>query len=380
MVDLRRSAVIKVVGVGGGGVNAVNTMVAAGLDGVQFVAVNTDLQSLDASTAEIHVQIGGKLTKGLGAGADPAKGKDAAEESKDDIALALDGADMVFIAAGMGGGTGTGASPVVAELAKAKGALVVGVVSKPWSFEGPIRMRQAENGIELLRAKVDALIIVPNQRLLDIYDRALTLPESFQKANDVLKQGVLGIAGLITNPGLINLDFADVRTVMTNAGSAMMGIGTASGEERAIDAANDAISNPLLEENIQGATGLIVSVTGGPDMTLHEVNDAINIVRQSADPNANIIFGASIDEAKQGEVSLTVIATGFKKTILPPLTGGDIIETEIKMTAPPLVALRKEPELQPAGQRFAFFAETPEPALSSANPDDIDVPPFLRNR
>ncbi|MDR1452691.1 MAG: cell division protein FtsZ [Candidatus Margulisbacteria bacterium] len=380
MVDSRRSAVIKVVGIGGGGVNAVNTMVAAGLDGVQFVAVNTDLQSLDASTAEIHVQIGGKLTKGLGAGADPAKGKDAAEESKDDIALALDGADMVFIAAGMGGGTGTGASPVVAELAKAKGALVVGVVSKPWSFEGPIRMRQAENGIELLRAKVDALIIVPNQRLLDIYDRALTLPESFQKANDVLKQGVLGIAGLITNPGLINLDFADVRTIMTNAGSAMMGIGTAAGDDRAVDAANDAISNPLLEENIQGATGLIVSVTGGPDMTLHEVNDAINIVRQSADPNANIIFGASIDEAKQGEVSLTVIATGFKKTILPPITSGDIVETEIKMTAPPPTMLRKEPELQPAGQRFAFFDETPASALSSANPDDIDVPPFLRNR
>ncbi|GBR76038.1 cell division protein FtsZ [Candidatus Termititenax persephonae] len=369
------------VGVGGGGVNAVNTMVAVGLSGVQFVAINTDLQSLDASCADVHVQVGGKLTKGLGAGADPAQGRAAAEENKEDIAKSLDGADMVFITAGMGGGTGTGASPIVAEVARAKGALVVGVVSKPFVFEGQPRMRQAEDGIEQLRATVDALIIVPNERLLDIYDETMTFVESFAKANDVLRQGVLGIAGLITNPGLINLDFADIRTIMANSGSAMMGIGTATGADRALDAAQDAINNPLLEETMQGATGLVVSISGGPDMTLHEVNKAMGIIRKAADPGANIIFGTLIDEAKQGELTITVIATGFKKRAFPPFTVNDAVEVDSNGSVLPLLGRNTPPEV--VDKSFSF--KQPQPVLTNAAAGngsvlEFEVPEFLKGR
>ncbi|HEX6989833.1 MAG TPA: cell division protein FtsZ [Bacillota bacterium] len=306
-----RFAVLKVVGVGGGGNNALSRMIAAGLQGVDFIAINTDAQVLAASKAPERIQIGAELTRGLGAGADPEVGQRAAEESREDIAERLKGADMVFITAGMGGGTGTGASPVIAEVAKQLGALTVGVVTKPFSFEGRRRMRQAESGVEALREKVDTLIVIPNDRLLQVVDKNTSFQDAFRIADDVLRQAVQGISDLIAIPGLINLDFADVRTVMLNTGSALMGIGLASGDERAQKAAKEAISSPLLETSIDGAKGVLLNITGGPDLGLFEVNEAAQIVTEAADPDANIIFGAVIDESLGDAVRVTVIATGF---------------------------------------------------------------------
>src|ERR671939_41554 len=296
-------AVIKVVGVGGGGTNAVNRMVDAGLNGVEFIAVNTDAQALQMTDADIKLQIGGQLTRGLGAGANPEMGMAAANESRDEIKEALKGADMVFVTAGEGGGTGTGAAPIIAEIAKEEiGALTVGAVTKPFEFEGKKRMQQALEGIEKLRANVDTLIIVPNEKLLQAVERRTSVLEAFRMADDILRQGVQGITDLITIPGLINLDFADVRTIMRDAGSALMGVGTASGESRAADAAKTAITSPLIEESITGATGMLLNITGPEDLGLFEVNEAAQLAQNEADSNANIIFGAVVDESMRDEV------------------------------------------------------------------------------
>jgi cell division protein FtsZ len=302
---------IKVIGVGGGGNNAVNRMISAGLRGVEFLAVNTDAQALNGAMAPTKLQIGGKLTKGLGAGADPEVGERAAEESREELANALRGADMIFVTAGMGGGTGTGAAPIVAQVAKELGALTVGVVTKPFTFEGRKRQMQAERGIQNLKGKVDTLITIPNDRLLQVVDKKTSLVDAFRLADDVLRQGVQGISDLIAVPGLINLDFADVRTIMADTGSALMGIGVSRGESRAAEAARAAISSPLLETSIEGAKGVLLNITGGADLGLLEVNEAAEIISQAADPEANIIFGAVIDEAIQDEIRVTVIATGF---------------------------------------------------------------------
>src|ERR1700691_6509071 len=305
-------AVIKVVGVGGGGTNAVNRMVDAGLRGVEFIACNTDAQALAMCDADVKLNIGHELTKGLGAGANPEVGQGAASESRDEIKEALKGADMVFVTAGEGGGTGTGAAPVIAEIAKNEiGALTVGVVTRPFSFEGTQRARQAQEGIQRLRENVDTLIVIPNEKLLAIVERRTTILDAFREADNVLRQGVQGITDLITIPGLINLDFADVRTIMQDAGTALMGIGTAGGEGRTADAAKAAISSPLLEESVDGATGILLNITGGKDLGLFEVNDAAEIFQNEADANANIIFGAVIDDSMSDEVRVTVIATGF---------------------------------------------------------------------
>ncbi|MHB1420465.1 MAG: cell division protein FtsZ [Bacillota bacterium] len=304
---------IKVIGVGGGGSNAVNRMITAGLQGVEFISINTDAQALRLSQAESRLQIGSKLTKGLGAGANPDIGQKAAEESKDDLLKLLNGADMVFVTAGMGGGTGTGAAPIVAEVAKQVGALTVGVVTRPFTFEGKKRAEFAEKGIADLKAKVDTLIVIPNDRLLQVVDKQTSITEAFRIADDVLRQGVQGISDLITVPGLINLDFADVKTIMKETGTALMGIGRAGGEKRAAEAAKMAISSPLLETSIEGARGVLLNITGGPNLGLFEVNEAAEIIASAADPEANIIFGAVIDDKMDDEIRITVIATGFDK-------------------------------------------------------------------
>jgi cell division protein FtsZ len=305
-------AVIKVVGIGGGGTNAVSRMMDAGLKGVEFIGVNTDNQALMMTDADIKLNIGSELTKGLGAGANPDIGFAAAEESHDEIKESLKGADMVFVTAGEGGGTGTGGAPIVAEIARDEvGALTVGVVTRPFEFEGSKRAQQAEQGIRQLREKVDTLIVIPNERLLSMVERRTSILDAFREADNVLQQGVQGITDLITVPGLINLDFADVRTIMRDAGSALMGIGTASGENRAAEAAKNAVSSPLLEESVEGATGILLNITGGKDLGLFEVNEAAEIVTSAADKNSNIIFGSVIDEGMQDEVRVTVIATGF---------------------------------------------------------------------
>src|SRR5881394_1164110 len=312
MVESSYLAVIKVIGAGGGGTNAVGRMVDAGLRGVEFIAINTDVQALQACEADIKLSIGHQLTKGLGAGANPEIGGGAAAESRDDIKEALKGADMVFITAGEGGGTGTGAGPVIAEVAKQEiGALTVGVVTKPFDFEGSQRMRQAEEGIERLREQVDTLIVIPNEKLLAVVERRTSILDAFREADNVLRQGVQGITDLITIPGLINLDFADVRTIMHDAGSALMGIGSASGENRAAEAARNAISSPLLEQSVEGATGLLLNITGGGDLGLFEVNEAAEIIQSAAASDSNIIFGAVIDEGVADDLRVTVIATGF---------------------------------------------------------------------
>ncbi len=298
-------------GVGGGGTNAVNRMVDAGLTGVEFIAVNTDAQALMMSDADMKMHIGSAGTRGLGAGADPAVGHAAAQESRDELKEALKGADMVFVTAGEGGGTGTGAAPVVAELAREIGALTVGVVTKPFVFEGRKRSQQAEVGIENLRDRVDTLIVIENDRLLQVVEKKTSVVDAFRMADDILRQGVQGITDLITVPGLVNLDFADVRTIMRDAGSALMGIGEASGENRAAEAARAAVSSPLLETSIEGATGILLNITGGPEIGLFEVNEAAEVVTSAADQNANVIFGAVIDDAVGDDVRVTVIATGF---------------------------------------------------------------------
>src|SRR5215216_6012814 len=308
-------AVIKVGGVGGGGTNAVTRMVEAGVAGVEFIAVNTDAQALLMSEADVKIQIGSKRTRGLGAGADPDVGLAAATESRDELKEALKGADMVFVTAGEGGGTGTGGAPIVAELSKEVQALTVGVVTRPFTFEGRKRAQQAEQGISTLSEQVDTLIVIENDRLLQVVEKRTSIIEAFRMADDVLRQGVQGITDLITVPGLVNLDFADVRTIMSDAGSALMGIGAASGENRAAEAARAAVSSPLLEASIEGATGVLLNITGGSDLGLFEVNEAAEVVTGAADLNANVIFGAVIDENMHGKVRVTVIATGFDRAL-----------------------------------------------------------------
>ena len=354
-------AVIKVVGVGGGGTNAVNRMVDAGLRGVEFVSANTDAQALQMTEADIKLNIGHNLTKGLGAGANPEIGHGAAAESRDDIKEALKGADMVFVTAGEGGGTGTGAAPVIADIAKNEiGALTVGVVTRPFEFEGSTRSHQAEEGIQRLREVVDTLIVIPNERLLAVIERRTSILDAFKEADNVLRQGVQGITDLITIPGLINLDFADVRTIMHDAGSALMGIGSAAGESRAAEAAKAAISSPLLEEPVDGATGILLNITGGRDLGLFEVNEAAEIVNAASDPNSNIIFGAVIDEAMGDEVRVTVIATGFDHRG----RGG--------------FGARREEQRSPRdrGPRM----DRQQRSSLEISDDDIDIPPFLRDR
>jgi cell division protein FtsZ len=354
-------AVIKVVGVGGGGTNAVNRMVDAGLRGVEFIAVNTDAQALAMCDADIKLNIGHELTKGLGAGANPDIGQGAAAESRDDIKEALKGADMVFVTAGEGGGTGTGAAPVIAEIAKNEiGALTVGVVTRPFEFEGAKRAKQAAEGIQRLRENVDTLIVIPNERLLSIVERRTTILDAFKEADDVLRQGVQGITDLITIPGLINLDFADVRTVMQDQGSALMGIGTAGGEARSTEAAKAAISSPLLEESVDGATGVLLNITGGRDLGLFEVNEAAEIISTASAADSNIIFGAVIDEGMGDEVRVTVIATGFDSSRpvarLPRRTGR---------------------QAERGGGRDVTLDDRDRSALEISD-DEIDIPPFLR--
>src|SRR5213595_132358 len=349
-------AVIKVVGVGGGGTNAVNRMVDAGLKGVEFIAVNTDAQALQMTDADIKLQIGSELTRGLGAGANPEVGYAAANESRDDLKEALKGADMVFVTAGEGGGTGSGAAPVIAEIAKHEiGALTVGVVTRPFLLEGSQRARQAGDGIQRLREQVDTLIVIPNEKLLGIVERRTSILDAFREADNVLRQGVQGITDLITIPGLINLDFADVRTIMQDAGSALMGIGTAAGENRCAEAARVAISSPLLEESVEGATGIVLNITGPKDLGLFEVHDAAEIIQNAADANANIIFGAVIDEGMSDEVRVTVIGTGFDHR-------------------PGRAARREGRARRDRGPRID---ESQRSSLEISD-DEIDVPPFLR--
>ena len=358
------TATIKVIGVGGGGTNAVNRMVDSGIRGVEFVAVNTDRQALLLSKAVSKIQIGEKITRGLGAGANPDIGAQAAEESKSEITEALRGADMVFVTAGMGGGTGTGAAPIVAACAKEMGILTIGVVTKPFTFEGKKRLSQAERGIESLKSKVDTLVVIPNDKLLQIIDRKTSIVEAFKMADDVLRQGVQGISDLIAVPGLVNLDFADVKTIMLNTGIAHMGVGRASGESRAEDAAKQAIQNPMLESSIEGAKGIIINITGGPNLGLHEVNTAAELVQRSVDPEANIIFGAVIDESLDEDIVITVIATGFDKEVKPKI-GTIPTSNEI-------------PTSKPWGgdQKINTQPTRPEPI----NGNDLDIPSFLRNK
>lgn len=357
--EMESLAKIKVIGVGGGGSNAVNRMIENGVQGVEFITVNTDAQALHLAKSEHKLQIGDKLTRGLGAGANPDVGKKAAEESRELIANTLKGADMVFVTAGMGGGTGTGAAPVIAEIARECGALTVGVVTRPFTFEGRKRSTQAELGIEGLKEKVDTLIVIPNDRLLEIVDKKTPMLEAFREADNVLRQAVQGISDLIAVPGLINLDFADVKTIMTERGSALMGIGLATGENRAAEAARKAIMSPLLETSIEGARGVIMNITGGSNLSLYEVNEAAEIVISASDPDVNMIFGAIIDENLKEEIKVTVIATGFehKSSSIParkPATGASEAQDN------------RNGSLRPFGNQPSH--------------DQLDIPTFLRNR
>jgi len=367
-------AVIKVVGVGGGGVNAVNRMIEVGLKGVEFIAVNTDAQALLMSDADVKLDIGRELTRGLGAGSDPEVGRQAAEEHRDEIEEVLKGADMVFITAGKGGGTGTGGAPVVAEVAKSLGALTIGVVTRPFSFEGRRRSVQAEQGIQKLKDKVDTLIIIPNDRLLSVSNDKTSVLNAFKMADEVLLQGVQGITDLITTPGLINTDFADVKMIMTNAGSALMGIGHGSGESRAADAARQAIMSPLLEQSIDGARGVLFTITGGPDLTLFEVNEAAEIIHAAADPEANIIFGAVIDERMQSDIKISVIATGFDQTRPLRRIEQPIYKRQIESRPAERPVQQATPAPVPVGAR------APEEKDKKFDPDDLEVPSFLRRK
>ncbi len=376
-------AKIKVVGVGGGGNNAVNRMITSGLQGVEFIAINCDAQALLLSKAQNRIQIGEKLTKGLGAGANPEIGQKAAEESKEILIEQLRGADMVFVTAGMGGGTGTGAAPIVAECAREAGALTVGVVTKPFSFEGKRRMNQAEAGIVNLKDRVDTLITIPNDRLLQVIDRRTSMIDAFRIADDVLRQGVQGISDLISVPGLINADFADVKTIMSNAGSALMGIGTAKGENGAVAAAEAAIKSPLLEASIEGARGVLFNITGGKDLSLFDVTEASNIITEAVDPDANIIFGAVIDEKLDDEIRVTVIATGFNGKN-PALTGQSAIQTAGWKNSN--AAARKASEAKAPAKPVAPAAlPKEEPARSSIisgfpRDNSTEIPPWMQGR
>lgn len=402
-------AVIKVVGVGGGGVNALNRMIESGLRGVEFIAINTDAQALLMTEAHVKLDIGRELTRGLGAGADPEIGRRAAEDHADEIEAALKGADMVFVTAGEGGGTGTGAAPVVARISKSLEALTVGVVTRPFGFEGKRRAQQAEQGIETLRGEVDTLIVVPNQRLLEMVNKTVSVVEAFATADDVLRAGVQGITDLIITPGLINLDFADVRSVMKGAGSALMGIGTAKGEDRAIRAAELAVASPLLEANIDGAHGVLLSIQGASDLGLHEIAEAASLVQESVSPEANIIFGASIDDTLGDEVRITVIAAGFDggapkvnrverrpysapaaaaapaasgwfgnpvADSASPATAAIPVVDEAEVSEPAFFA--KEAEDQPEATPSETATTAPKQTNDGTWGDDLDIPEFLR--
>jgi cell division protein FtsZ len=381
-------AKIKVVGVGGGGNNAVNRMIVAGLQGVDFISVNCDAQALLLSKAQNRIQIGEKLTKGLGAGANPEIGQKAAEESREIIIEQLRGADMVFVTAGMGGGTGTGAAPIVAECAREAGALTVGVVTKPFSFEGKRRMNQAEAGIVTLKERVDTLITIPNDRLLQVIDRRTSMIDAFRIADDVLRQGVQGISDLISVPGLINADFADVKTIMSNAGSALMGNGTATGDNGAVAAAEAAIKSPLLEASIEGARGVLFNITGGKDLSLFDVTEASNIITEAVDPDANIIFGAVIDEKLDDEIRVTVIATGFNgknPALYPEKTGQSTIKTPGWNTPRQRGGATEVKANPPKQQAVADTPAKEEPSHGSiitGFPKDPgnDIPPWMQSR
>ncbi|WP_062105153.1 cell division protein FtsZ [Bacillus niameyensis] len=368
--NLDSLATIKVVGVGGGGNNAVNRMIEHDVQGVEFIAVNTDAQALNLSKAETKMQIGAKLTRGLGAGANPEVGKKAAEESKEQIEEALKGADMVFVTAGMGGGTGTGAAPVIAKIAKDLGALTVGVVTRPFTFEGRKRSNQASGGIGAMKEAVDTLIVIPNDRLLEIVDKSTPMLEAFREADNVLRQGVQGISDLIAVPGLINLDFADVKTIMTDKGSALMGIGVAGGENRAAEAAKKAISSPLLETSIDGAQGVLMNISGGSNLSLYEVQEAADIVASATDQEVNMIFGSVINEDLKDEIIVTVIATGFDEAVVQP-----------KKTRPVLGQV-KQPVNQASHNTREHKREEAEPVRTGGQSveDTLDIPTFLRNR
>ncbi len=393
-------AIIKVVGVGGGGVNAVNRMIEAGLRGVEFIAVNTDAQALLMSDADVKLDIGRDLTRGLGAGADPDKGRQAAEDHADEIEEVLKGADMVFVTAGEGGGTGTGGAPVVARIARSLGALTIGVVTRPFSFEGKRRSTQAENGISTLREEVDTLITIPNDKLLEMTDHHIAILDAFKQADQVLLQGVSGITDLITTPGLINLDFADVKAVMSNAGSALMGIGSARGEDRARAAAEMAVSSPLLEASIEGAHGVLLSIAGGSDLGLFEVSAAANLIEEAAHEDANIIFGTVIDDALGDEVRVTVIAAGFDGGLPPRRQPGVTRQPALGQPAPRVVQQhQQQPQPQPQPQQPAPSAPAPQYGLqpdagpvrpaqqagrgpvgrpAATGDDELDVPDFLK--
>jgi cell division protein FtsZ len=356
-------ACIKVVGVGGGGCNAVDRMIEEGLQGVEFIAVNTDAQALMLSKAQIRVRVGDKLTRGLGSGGDPEVGRKASEESAEELYAVLKGSDMVFITAGIGGGTGTGASPIIAQISKEIGALTIGVVTRPFTFEGAKRLKAAEMGIANLKEQADTLIVIPNDRLLQIVDKRASLQDAFKVADDVLRQGIQGISELITVPGLINLDFADVRTIMSEGGAALMAVGRATGDDRAREAAEQAISSELLDITIDGARGILFNVTGGPDLTLFEVNQAAAIIKETAHPDVNLIFGAVIDPSMGEEIRLTVIATGFERSGMPR----NILE-------------RGRERRDAFVEQQAVEDQTKEFQPRSLNTEDLDIPTFLRNR
>jgi cell division protein FtsZ len=381
-------AVIKVVGIGGGGVNAVNRMIEAGLKGVEFIAINTDAQALLMSDADVKLDVGRELTRGLGAGSNPEIGRKAAEEHRDDLEEVLKGADMVFVTAGEGGGTGTGGAPIVAEVAKGVGSLTIGVVTRPFSFEGRRRSMQAEQGIEDLREAVDTLIVIPNDRLLEISDAQTTMLQAFRLADDVLLQGVAGITDLITTPGLINTDFADVKAVMQDAGSALMGIGQARGDHRAAEAARMAVSSPLLEASIEGAQGVLLTIAGGSDLGLHEVNEAAEIIADAADADANIIFGTVIDDALGDEVKVTVIAAGFageqneRSGLLRPVRSSRSRESPREPEAKPEPKHTSDQTADVTRLNNGDSARTPQrparpPVVIEAD-DELDIPSFLK--
>ncbi|WP_163536723.1 cell division protein FtsZ [Gracilibacillus sp. YIM 98692] len=369
--NMDQLATIKVIGVGGGGSNAVNRMIEHGVQGVEFIAVNTDAQALNLSKAEVKMQIGTKLTRGLGAGANPEVGRKAAEESKEQIEEILKGSDMVFVTAGMGGGTGTGAAPVIAQVAKELGALTVGVVTRPFTFEGRKRATQAVSGIDGLKSSVDTLIVIPNDRLLEIIDKNTPMLEAFREADNVLRQGVQGISDLIATPGLINVDFADVKTIMADKGSALMGIGVATGESRAAEAAKKAVSSPLLETSIDGAHGVLMNITGGSNLSLYEVQEAADIVTSAADQEVNVIFGSVINEDLKDEIVVTVIATGFD-------------ESQMKNTQQkPKSVLQQKTQSQPKERKQETPQEPvhqPQAQRQTQEEDTLDIPTFLRNR
>ncbi len=399
---LESMAVLRIVGVGGGGTNAVNRMIAEGISGVDFVVVNTDNQSLILSEAPVRVRIGDKLTRGLGAGGNPERGEKAASESLDELYQVLQGSDMVFITAGMGGGTGTGAAPIVAKAAREQGALTIGVVTRPFLFEGSKRANAAEQGIEQLRECVDTLIVIPNDRLLELTDKRMSLTESFRMADDVLRQGIQGITELITTPGLINLDFADVRAVMSEGGAALMAVGRASGENRAKIAAEQSVSSQLLEVTIDGARGILFNITGGPGMTLFEVNQAAAIIRERAHPDANMIFGAVIDENMNDEIRITVIATGFERNPTHRQLISSAVRTDqqargtalekkpVNTAKPKRESKSREPQpvaAEPVNGKPKREKVDGSPTVQNAvetpprfSPNNLDIPAFLRRR